>query len=94
MVKLSTDKAKVVVKCLANETDYICSDKFFDKYKEELEKVSIKKGNSCSSCLSMATLKEIITKTPKSVVIDGKEKLLQHYKLIDNYKDFIEEESN
>lgn len=92
MVKLTTDKARTIVKCLANEKDYIYSDKFFDTYKEELEKVGIKKGKSCSSCLSMASLKEIITKKGKGVEIDNTCKTLQHYKLVDNYKDLIEKE--
>jgi hypothetical protein len=90
-VQLKTEKAKTIVKCLANETEFINSDDFFDKYQNELEKVGIKKGKSCSSCLSMATLKPIIKKKEKAVEKGDTCKKLQHYLLKENYNDLIEE---
>lgn len=83
-ISLNTNKMKKVVECLGKEKDFINSNDFFEKYKTILESVDIKKGNSCSSCLSSSKLKPIMLKQKPYNNID-----LQHYKLIDNYKDYL-----
>lgn len=90
MVKLKTAKAKKIVELLAKEQDFICADAFYEKYSNELSQVDIKKGKSCSSSLSMATLSEIIEKEQ----IAYNKKMLQHYKLKPNYQELIEKEEN
>ncbi len=80
----TTSKLKGVIDLLRLEKELINAYQFFDKYKQELEKVGINSIKSLSSSLSSSTIKEIIYKK-KQVYKDTQ---IQHYKLVDNINDY------
>lgn len=85
-VKELSPKIKKVVDLLKLESEYINAYDMFDKYKNELEKVSILSVKSLSGSLSSVSIKDLINKVPKEYFnkTTNKTSLIQHYKLKEN----------
>ena len=85
-VKELSPKIKKVVDLLKLENEYINAYDMFDKYKNELEKVSILSVKSLSGTLSSVSIKDLINKIPKEYFnkTTNKTSLIQHYKLKEN----------
>lgn len=85
-VKELSPKIKKVVDLLRLESEYINAYDMFDKYKNELEKVSILSVKSLSGTLSSVSIKDLINKIPKEYFnkTTNKTSLIQHYKLKEN----------
>ena len=85
-VKELSPKIKKVVDLLKLESEYINAYDMFDKYKNELEKVSILSVKSLSGTLSSVSIKDLINKIPKEYFnkTTNKTSLIQHYKLKEN----------
>ena len=86
----TTSKLKGVIDLLRLENELINAYQFYDKYKNELEKVGINSIKSLSSSLSSSTIKDIIYKEKKAY----NNTMIQHYKLIDNINDYQIESKN
>ena len=85
-VKELSPKIKKVVDLLKLESEYINAYDMFDKYKNELEKVSILSVKSLSGTLSSVSIKDLLIKTPIQYFnkTTNKSSLIQHYKLKEN----------
>lgn len=85
-VKELSPKIKKVIDLLKLENDYINAYVMFEKYKNELEKVSILSVKSLSGTLSSVSIKDLIDKIPKEYFnkTTNKTSLIQHYKLKEN----------
>lgn len=85
-VKELSPKIKKVVDLLKLENEYINAYDMFDKYKNELEKVSILSVKSLSGSLSSVSIKDLVDKRPKEYFnkTTNKTSMIQHYKLKEN----------
>ena len=79
-------KMKKVLELLKLESEYINAYDMFDKYKNELEKVSILNVKSLSGTLSSVSIKDYIIKNPQGYFnkTTNRTSTIQHYKLKEN----------